>query len=99
MPRHKHADMIIEWAETCKPAQVLDKSRGKWIDIDYPKWDNFNSYRFKPEVIKYRRFLGKTKLDGEFYVGVTNYYEYIEQLENSNAFVRWIDTEWQEVEV
>ena len=52
--RHKHADVIIAWAEG-KDVQVWDGLNNKWCDLAL-KDPNFcgKSYRIKPPAKKYR---------------------------------------------
>lgn len=75
---------------------------GKWNDwgSDYITFDSDmgqKGYRVKPEVLKYRRFLA-TCLKGPG-VGITYTDDYASSTENASYFIRWIDTEWQEVEL
>lgn len=91
--RHKHADLIIEWANTGKPLQYWYDIMDKWKDVkDTPLWSEEVVYRFKPEVIEYRRFLSH---NNEIIIVYAH--------ENTASFLplvkRWIDIEWQEVEV
>lgn len=48
--RHKHADVIIAWAEG-KTVQEFNSDTGRWTDITekYPYWYPDRSYRIKPE--------------------------------------------------
>ena len=96
--RHKHADMIIKWAETGRKLQYID-SYGEWHDVlGTPGWHAGTKYRFKPEVLRYRTALimsgsgsyGTCSVNSEFGV---------RQVESLSSFVKWIDTEWKEVEV
>lgn len=48
MPRHKHADLIIEWANGAE-IQVLGSDG--WEDT-HPIWNVSNRYRKKPKLIK-----------------------------------------------
>ena len=57
--RHKHADLIIAWANGAQ-IQVLNTYDGKWYDVvdEAPLWKGEN-YRIKPEpkpdIVKYAR--------------------------------------------
>ena len=44
--RHKHADLIIEWANGAK---IQFESSDEWRDDPYPTWFPENNYRIKPE--------------------------------------------------
>lgn len=52
MTRHKHADMIIEWAnDTSKELQSKIVTDDEWYDVEgCPGWYDHCIYRFKPEV-------------------------------------------------
>jgi hypothetical protein len=55
-------------------------------------------YRIKPQVVRYRRILWKTK-NGEPRVAVVYGEDEIQSRSKDSSFVRFIDTEWQEEEV
>jgi hypothetical protein len=46
--RHKHADLIIAWANGAN-IQLFSRE-GKWVDID-PAWSLNTTYRVKPEPV------------------------------------------------
>ena len=45
--RHKHADLIYAWAED-DSMRIQIKIFGEWRKIDYPRWDEKDEYRIKP---------------------------------------------------
>lgn len=47
MPKHKHADLIIAWANG---AEIQVKNDGNWTDIE-PSWLKNKEYRIKPERV------------------------------------------------
>jgi hypothetical protein len=49
--KHKHADLIREWAlDTSKVVQYADSPLGEWQDcLAWPAWGECLRYRFKPE--------------------------------------------------
>ena len=52
MAKHKHHDMIVEWAkDTSRTVQwSLTDRDGDWLDCtSNPHWDAKHMYRFKPE--------------------------------------------------
>lgn len=57
--RHKHADLIIEWANGAE-IQYYDAIMCRWADNKNPKWDEETKFRVKPEpkpdVVKYYLF-------------------------------------------
>ena len=94
--RHKHADVIIAWAEG-KDVQVWDDINDMWCDLTL-KDPNFNSknYRIKPTPKKYRVALFES--DTSIYYTITadtpedaNFYE------KGRDFIRWL-TDWIEYE-
>jgi len=44
---HKHAELIKAWADGAE-IQILGRE-SKWIDISMPCWEEFNTFRIKPE--------------------------------------------------
>lgn len=72
---------------------MFETTTQKWICCD-PCWNPNVQYRFKPEVIYYRRYISKSSS------GVP---KVLNAHPNTNVdkqnFVRWIDIEWQEIEV
>lgn len=63
--RHKHADLIIAWANGAKiqfaapeynyPQNTQQEKAIRWTDIESPTWDLKKSYRIKPKepVVRY----------------------------------------------
>jgi len=98
---YKHDAVIRAWLDG---KTVQQQSRdGSWHDVrainvysTVPAFSVDESYRIKPETIKYRRAI--KKYDG-LYVTTVNTVSEAVNLSSSPYFVRWIDTEWQEVEV
>lgn len=87
-----------------KPLQVKIWSDSKWEDVteDHAFRPSEHWYRVKPEVKRYRRIL--LKHDEITSIGAYNEHHgwgpmSVEQVESDPTFVRWIDNEWQEVEV
>lgn len=61
--RHKHADLIIAWANGATiQVYALPSTHGTdipcWLDADAPSWRHDSEYRIKPQpkpdVVKYR---------------------------------------------
>lgn len=46
--RHKHADLIIAWANGAK---IQFEDNGFWTDTDSPCWIKTFNYRIKPEPV------------------------------------------------
>ena len=46
--RHKHADLIIEWANGAQ-IQHYSAIMCRWADDKNPKWDEETKFRIKPE--------------------------------------------------
>jgi len=50
MPRHKHADAIIAWANGEEIEMFVS---GAWYPVPMnPKWHEENPYRIKPKLVK-----------------------------------------------
>lgn len=94
--RHKHADVIIAWAEG-KDVQVRDEGTKRWYDDGgkFPLFDEDREYRIKPPAKKYRVALFK---DGaESYTLTADNQETSNGYEVAYTFVRWL-TDWVEYE-
>ena len=95
--RHKHADVIIAWAEG-KDVQVWDKTFRKWGDVPgTPTWREEWDYRIKPLAKKYRVALFKDALNGNTYPGTVATTGKAYYCEKDGSFVRWL-TDWIEYE-
>lgn len=94
--RHKHADVIIAWAEG-KDVQVWDECAKCWCDIvkSIPFFMG-DKYRIKPPTKKYRVALFR-RHDYEPLAAVANSSEVAENYESVPDFVRWL-TDWIEYE-
>ncbi len=94
--RHKHADVIIAWAEG-KDVQVRVPSAGEWGDfsIEPPRFYENWEYRIKPPTKKYRVALFKNDTSTYTYTADTEkdagFYE------KGRGFIRWL-TDWIEYE-
>ena len=91
--RHKHADVIIAWANG---AQVEFRSHlsGGWEASSAPSWFEDYEYRVKPPAKKYRVALFKNP---NYYTSTADMQEDAAYYENSPVFVRWL-TDWVEYE-
>ena len=94
--RHKHADVIIAWAEG-KDVQVWDFTQNEWGDVttESPTWCECWKYRIKPPAKKYRLALLKDNF--ESYVLAINSQDYADIVEQRGDLVRWL-TDWIEYE-
>ena len=95
--RHKHADVIIAWAEG-KDVQVRDEGTNRWHDVrgKFPLFNEDREHRIKPPAKKYRvalfRKLGETPL-----VVAANSPVTADNFESMHGFTRWL-TDWIEYE-
>ncbi len=86
--RHKHADVIIAWAEG-KDVQVWYDLTNEWRDVDddavyfIAKY----KYRIKPPPKKYRVALFN---NGSIYTSTANTQEDVYFFEATPSFVRWL---------
>ena len=94
--RHKHADVIIAWAEG-KDVQVWDSISKRWVDLVLAD-PNFRAdkYRIKPITSNYRVALLLND-DNEPYTVSLNSQDYADIIEQRTDFVRWL-TDWVEYE-
>ena len=94
--RHKHADVIIAWAEG-KDVQVWDKNNERWCDMVLADPDFMaDKYRVKPPPKKYRVALF-LKSDEDSVAVVANSQANADWLETRSNFVRWL-TDWVDYE-
>ena len=94
--RHKHADVIIAWAEG-KDVQIWNSINKRWVDLVLAD-PNFRAdkYRIKPITEKYRVALLLND-DNEPYTVSLNSQDYADIIEQRTDFVRWL-TDWIEYE-
>lgn len=97
--RHKHADLIIAWANGAI-IQGRDTT-GKWITLSSPGWTASREYRIKPKVKKYKWVYTNNKYGG---IGITGDY-YSDEKEfakltkyTDNTAIQRIDSLFIEVE-
>ena len=94
--RHKHADVIIAWAEGAD-VQVWDEGAKCWCGV-VPSTPYFmgDKYRIKPSPKKYRVALLRNR-DEEPRALAANSQETADNLETMPYFVRWL-TDWIDYE-
>ena len=95
--RHKHADVIIAWAEG-KDVQVWDFTQNEWGDVttESPTWCEGWKYRIKPPAKKYRVALFESDTS-VYYTSTADTPEDANLYEKSRCFIRWL-TDWIEYE-
>ena len=95
--RHKHADVIIAWAEG-KDVQVWDKNNERWCDMVLADPDFMaDKYRIKPPASAYRVALFNNTNSGNIHTSTADTPEAAEFYEKTMGFVRWL-TDWIEYE-
>lgn len=98
--RHKHADVIIAWAEG-KEIEYRDPTRhhsGLWVECQHPGWYENFEYRIKPPPKKCRVALFRLSTEGtSTYTTFTDTQEEANSYEQHIRFVRWL-TDWIEYE-
>ena len=97
--RHKHADVIIAWAEG-KDVQVWDEGPKCWCDVttSTPSFFKDRKYRIKPPAKKYRVALFRFSSEATSrYTACTDIQEGADSYEQHERFVRWL-TDWVEYE-
>lgn len=95
--RHKHADVIIAWAEGAE-IERRDTPTENWSPTSNPDWYEDCEYRIKPPAKKYRVALFRGSNDGiEGYTSTADNQETSNDHEGMPHFVRWL-TDWIEYE-
>ena len=94
--RHKHADVIIAWAEG-KDVQVWNSVRNEWQESSNPNWFLGYEYRIKPPARRYRVALFNINGSSYTYTHTADNQKTAEFYEATPAFVRWL-TDWVEYE-
>ena len=92
--RHKHADVIIAWANGAEIECRGQPSRG-WITATNPCWSEEYEYRVKRPSKKYKVALFKDDVEG--YTSTVDNQETSNDYECMHHFVRWL-TDWVEYE-
>ena len=103
MTPHKHAVVIKAWADGAH-IQEYQKWSGKWQDVGVAGaailFSNSSDYRVKPQAVKYRRCVCKGTGGSPWILSFNDGFgQKPEDMEKMGYFIRWIDTEWQEVEI
>jgi hypothetical protein len=95
--RHKHADVIIAWAEG-KAVQVRDEGTNRWYDVrgKFPLFNEDREHRIKPPAKKYRVALFR-RCNYEPLAVAANSSEVAKHYESKLSFIRWL-TDWVEYE-
>ena len=95
--RHKHADVIIAWAEG-KDVQVRDEGTSRWYDIKgkFPLFNEDREHRIKPPAKKYRVALFESDTS-IYYTSTADTPEDADFYEKGRGFIRWL-TDWIEYE-
>ena len=91
--RHKHADVIIAWAEG-KDVQIWDDGTKRWWGVTNPSFYEDRKYRIKPPAKKYRVALF---LDEAPQAVAANSQVTADNFESRSNFIRWL-TDWIEYE-
>lgn len=96
----KQAIAVMQGYVDGKTIQYRYDEKQAWTTLTrYPNWDWTEvEYRIKPEMVKCRRYLYKQS-SGMPTVGITQLPVRVLEIEGFLSFIRWIDLEWQEVEI
>lgn len=100
----KQAIAVMQGYVDGKTIQYRYDEKQEWKTLSpFSNWNWLEAdYRIKPEVAKYRRYLYKDDLGRPLVYALTPPRDdprSVGAIENSQYFIRWIDTEWQELEV
>lgn len=83
MARHKHADLIIAWANG---AEIEYKRNDCWVNILTPNWSNVDEYRVKPEPKPdFVRYMQVWEVSDSFEDTITTSLARIEKYVNHNV--------------
>lgn len=106
--KHPHDEMIRAWLDG-KAIEVFNVIAQQWQPVrpveDWilPPFRTEWRYRLKPDpaVFKYRRFVWRDKVANKDRIAVIEDGILVlpDNIESRDSFVRWIDTEWQVLEV
>ena len=95
--RHKHADVIIAWANGAEIEYRLGPD-DSWSKATSPNWHADCEYRVKPPARKYRVALFRFSSEATSrYTACTDIQEEADSYEQHRSFVRWL-TDWIEYE-
>ena len=95
--RHKHADVIIAWANGAEIEYRLGPHE-RWSEAPSPRWYAGFEYRIKPPAKKYRVALFRLSSEAaSTYTACTDIQEEADSYEQHRSFVRWL-TDWVEYE-
>lgn len=84
----------------CQYRYSVHEDWQRLIPINPIAWYEDVEYRIKPETLQYRRFL--YAIDKQTYIGICHNVAGAispKQREDIEFFIKWIDTEWQEIEL
>ena len=95
--RHKHADVIIAWANGAE-IEHRNAATSLWAKARTPGWYEDYEYRVKPPTKKYRVALFQNSNNGNYYTVVADTQDAAVCYVDALGFVRWL-TDWVEYEV
>lgn len=97
----KQAIAVMQGYVEGKTIQYRYDEKQEWKTLSpFSNWNWLEAdYRIKPEVVKCRRYLYKNGLGLPLVLVLNDWHRQPAVIENSPNFIRWIDTEWQEIEV
>ncbi len=94
--KHRHSEIAISFFNNPRPVELLTDS-GWWVDITNPSWNPILEYRFKPQIIQYRRYI--FTVGEECQIGTAMTEDDVRWIEESGLLIEWVDNSWQEYEV
>ena len=96
----KQAIAVMQGYVDGKTIQYRYDEKQEWKTLSpFPNWNWLEAdYRIKPEMVKSRRYLMHSFGNAPC-ISITSLEERVMDIQKMQAFIRWIDTEWQEVEI
>lgn len=96
--RHKHADVIIAWANG-ETVQVRSRVTGEWVDLEFTTPTlNDEEYRIKPKVVIQRGRVALMRDGYRNFIRTSPTELHALKMEGHPGFIRWL-TDWIEYEV
>lgn len=103
---HRHAEKIKRWADTGQPVYERPSPNKEWVLVNDPAWNPLWEYTFDVprKFIEVRDYLYKAGGD-EYWKGSVHKSQLpkqetlVKNVEAMEGFIRWLDDDWNEIEI